>query len=94
MDDALYFSDQHLAVRDMVRTFAREEVAPVASKHDADASFPWANVKKMGELGLLGVPWPESLGGAALDTLSYMIAIHEIAKSAPHTPSRSQRIPR
>ena len=80
MDDALYFSEQHLATREMVRQFARDEVAPTAAKHDADASFPWENVRKMGELGLLGVPWPEELGGAGLDLLSFMIVIHELAK--------------
>jgi butyryl-CoA dehydrogenase len=80
MDDALYFSEQHLAVREMVRQFARDEVAPVAAKFDADASFPWENVRKMGELGLLGVPWAEELGGAGLDTISFMIAIEELAR--------------
>jgi len=80
MDDSLYFSEQHIAVRDMVRGFARDEVAPVAASFDASQEFPWANVKKMGELGLLGIPWPESLGGAGLDLLSYMIVIHEMAK--------------
>ncbi len=80
MDDSLYFSDQHMAVREMVREFAREEVAPVAAKFDASQEFPWANIQKMGELGLLGIPWSEDLGGAGLDTLSYVIAIHEMAK--------------
>ena len=80
MDDSAYFSDQHLAVRDMVRRFAREEVAPVAARLDATQEFPWENVKKMGELGLLGIPWPESLGGAGLDYVSYILAIHEMAK--------------
>jgi alkylation response protein AidB-like acyl-CoA dehydrogenase len=80
MDDSLYFSKQHLEVRDMVREFARTEVAPVAAKYDASAKFPWENIKKMGELGLLGVPWPEDLGGAGLDLLSYMIVILELAK--------------
>jgi alkylation response protein AidB-like acyl-CoA dehydrogenase len=80
MDDSLYFSEQHLTVREMVRSFAQEEVAPVAARHDADATFPWENVKKMADLGLLGVPWPEELGGAGLDLLSYMITIHEMAK--------------
>ena len=64
----------------MVREFARVEVAPVASRLDADAEFPWDNVKKMGELGLLGMPWPESLGGAGLDYISYVTAIYEMAK--------------
>ena len=80
MDDSLYFSEQHLATREMVREFARDEVAPVAAKYDASAKFPWDNIKKMGELGLLGVPWPEELGGAGLDILSYIIVIHELAK--------------
>jgi alkylation response protein AidB-like acyl-CoA dehydrogenase len=80
MDDSLYFSDQHIAVRDMVREFAREEVAPVAAHFDATQEFPWVNIKKMGELGLLGIPWPEELGGAGLDTISYLIVIHEMAK--------------
>jgi alkylation response protein AidB-like acyl-CoA dehydrogenase len=80
MDDGLYFSEQHLQVREMVRQFARDEVAPVAAKHDADATFPWDNIRKMGDLGLLGIPWPEELGGAGLDLLSYMIVIQELAK--------------
>ncbi len=80
MDDSRYFTEQHLAVREMVREFARDEVAPVAAKYDAEAKFPWQNIRRMGELGLLGVPWSEELGGAGLDTIAYMIAIHELAK--------------
>ena len=80
MDDALYFSEQHLAVREMVRQFARDEVAPVAAKFDAESTFPWDNVRKLGELGLMVVPWSEELGGAGLDTISFMIAIQELAK--------------
>ena len=80
MDDSLYFSEQHLATREMVRQFARDEVAPIAAKYDASAKFPWESIRKMGELGLLGVPWPEELGGAGLDILSFMIVIHELGK--------------
>jgi butyryl-CoA dehydrogenase len=80
MDDSLYFSEQHLATRAMVRQFARDEVAPIAAKYDASAKFPWESIRKMGELGLLGVPWPEELGGAGLDILSFMIVIHELGK--------------
>jgi alkylation response protein AidB-like acyl-CoA dehydrogenase len=80
MDDSLYFNEQHLAVREMVRSFAINEVAPIAARADADSTFPWDTIKKMGELGLLGVPWPEELGGAGLDLLSYMIVINELAK--------------
>jgi alkylation response protein AidB-like acyl-CoA dehydrogenase len=80
MDDSLYFGEQHLQVREMVRSFAREEVAPIAAKYDASAKFPWESIRKMSELGLLGIPWSEELGGAGLDLLSYMIVIHELAK--------------
>jgi len=80
MNEFPYFSEQHHSVREMVRDFARTEVAPVASAHDANATFPWETVKRMGELGLLGIPWPEELGGAGMDLTSYIIAIHEMAK--------------
>jgi butyryl-CoA dehydrogenase len=80
MHDYLYFSEQHLAVRETVRVFARDEVAPVAAHYDATAEFPWPTIKRMAELGFLGVPWPEELGGAGLDILSYVMVIHELAK--------------
>ena len=80
MDDALYFTDHHHQVREMVREFARTHVAPVAREIDRTSTFPWENIKRMGELGLLGVPWPEELGGAGMDQLSYYITIHELAK--------------
>jgi alkylation response protein AidB-like acyl-CoA dehydrogenase len=80
MDEALYFGEQHAAVREMVRSFAREEIAPIAARFDARGEFPWETVKRMAELGLLGVPWPEELGGSGLDVLSYVMVIHELAK--------------
>ena len=80
MNDSLYFSEAHLAVREMVRSFARTDVAPVAARFDASQEFPWENVKKMGALGLLGIPWPERLGGAGFDTISFIIAIEELAR--------------
>ncbi|HEX8211074.1 MAG TPA: acyl-CoA dehydrogenase [Longimicrobium sp.] len=75
-----YFDDNHLMIRDMVREFARNEIAPVAGEMDQKSEFPWENVKKMSELGLLGVPWPEELGGAGMDGIAYMITIHELAR--------------
>jgi len=75
-----YFDENHLMIRDMVRDFARNEIAPVAGAMDQESRFPWENVKKMGELGLFGVPWDEELGGAGMDYLSYIITIHELAK--------------
>jgi len=74
-----YLEPHHVATREMVRAFAQEEVAPVAAAHDADQTFPWENVRKMADLGLLGIPWPEALGGAGLDTIAFMIAIEELA---------------
>src|SRR5712692_7237711 len=80
MHDALYFSDHHLQVREMVRDFARNVVKPTARQYDLDSRFPWDNVKQMSELGLFGIPWPEELGGAGMDYLSYIMVIHELAK--------------
>ncbi|HEX2205629.1 MAG TPA: acyl-CoA dehydrogenase [Longimicrobium sp.] len=75
-----YFDESHLMIRDMVRDFAENEIAPVAAELDQSSEFPWENVRKMGELGLLGVPWSEELGGAGMDGIAYMITIHELAK--------------
>src|SRR6266568_7405427 len=80
MHDALYFSDHHLQVREMVRDFAKNVVKPTARQYDLDSRFPWDNVKQMAELGLFGIPWPEELGGSGMDYLSYIIVIHELAK--------------
>jgi alkylation response protein AidB-like acyl-CoA dehydrogenase len=80
MDDALYFTEQHHQVREMVRDFSQSHIAPVAGELDRTSTFPWDNIKAMGELGLLGVPWSEELGGAGMDQLSYYITIHEMAK--------------
>ena len=75
-----YFDENHLMIRDMVRDFARNEIAPVAAELDHTSEFPWENVRKMGELGLFGIPWPEELEGAGMDGIAYMIVIHELAK--------------
>src|SRR5213594_1526313 len=80
MHDSLYFSDDHLQVREMVRDFARNVVKPTARQDDLDSRFPWDNIKRMAELGLLGIPWPGALGGSGMDYLSYIIVIHELAK--------------
>ena len=80
MDLPFYFGEQHLQVRDMVREFARTEVSPVARELDRTSEFLWESVRKMAELGLLGVPWSEELGGAGMDQISYYIVLHELAK--------------
>jgi len=80
MDDLLYFTEQHHQVREMVRDFSRDHIAPVARELDQTSAFLWDNFKAMGELGLLGVPWSEELGGAGMDQISYYVTIHEMAK--------------
>jgi butyryl-CoA dehydrogenase len=80
MDDSLYFTDHHAQVRETVREFAQTHVAPVARELDRTSAFPWENIKRMGELGFLGVPWDESLGGAGMDQISYYLTIYELAK--------------
>src|SRR5688572_877169 len=80
MHDSTYFQEHHLATRAMVRAFAHDEVAPVARRFDESQEFPWENVAKMAKLGLLGIPWSEELGGSGLDTISFIIAIEELAR--------------
>jgi len=72
-------SEQRL-LRDTVRDFARQEVAPVAEELDRTKSFPYELVAKMGELGLMGIPFPERYGGGGADTLSYALAVEEMTR--------------
>src|SRR5256884_6590655 len=80
MHDSLYSSDNHFQVRDMVRDFAQQVVKPSARRYDVESAFPWDDVRRMADLGLFGIPWPEELGGAGMDYLSYIMVIHELAK--------------
>ncbi len=68
------------AVRDMVRDFAEREIRPAAAHYDERAEFPWDLVRRMGPLGLLGMVVPEAYGGAGMDTVSYALAMEEIAR--------------
>ncbi len=80
MDERLFFEDHHFELREHLRDFARGEIAPIARAYDHSAEFPWPTVKKMAELGFLGVPWPEEYGGAGMDYLSYIMTVHELCK--------------
>ena len=75
-------SEDQLAVREMVRDFAETEIRPIAAQIDETHEFPAANVKKMAELGLLGMFVPEEWGGAGMDYVSYVIAIEELSRRA------------
>ncbi|ATX84107.1 MULTISPECIES: acyl-CoA dehydrogenase family protein [Bacillus amyloliquefaciens group] len=72
-------------VREMVRDFAKNEIAPKAHEVDQSAVFPIDTFKKMSELGLLGIPFPEEYGGAGGDTISYAAAVEEIGKACGST---------
>jgi butyryl-CoA dehydrogenase len=74
-------SEDHQAVRQMVREFAESEIRPIAAQIDQSHEFPAENVKKMAELGLLGMFVPEQYGGAGMDYLSYVIAIEELSRA-------------
>jgi alkylation response protein AidB-like acyl-CoA dehydrogenase len=73
-------TDEQRLLRDTVRDFARQEVAPVAEELDRTKAFPYEIVAKLGELGLMGIPFPEAYGGGGADTLSYALAVEELAR--------------
>jgi len=72
--------EEHEALRDTVREFAEREIAPVAAELDRTKSFPYEIVRKLGELGWMGIPFPEEYGGAGADTLAYAVAVEELAR--------------
>jgi alkylation response protein AidB-like acyl-CoA dehydrogenase len=73
-------TDEQRLLRDTVRDFARQEVAPIAEELDRTKAFPYELVKKMGELGLMGIPFPEQYGGGGADTLAYALAVEELTR--------------
>jgi alkylation response protein AidB-like acyl-CoA dehydrogenase len=73
-------SDEHDLLRQTVREFAEERIAPVAEELDREHRFPYEIVSELAELGLMGIPIPEEHGGAGGDTLSYAIAIEELTR--------------
>lgn len=75
------FTEEQLMIRDLARDFAENEIKPIAAHHDETGQFPLATVKKMGELGLMGLQAPAEYGGAGADTISYVLAMIEISKA-------------
>ena len=73
-------SEEQELLRRTVRDFAETRIAPVAEELDRESRFPYELVAEMGELGLMGIPVPEEYGGAGADTISYAIAIEELAR--------------
>jgi alkylation response protein AidB-like acyl-CoA dehydrogenase len=72
--------EEHEALRATVREFAEREIAPVAGELDRTKSFPYEIVAKLGELGWMGIPFPEEYGGSGADTLAYVVAVEELAR--------------
>jgi short-chain 2-methylacyl-CoA dehydrogenase len=73
-------TDEQQSIRRLVRDFAEREVRPVAEELDREKRFPYDIVQKLGDLGLMGIPYPEEYGGGGADTLSYTIAVEELAR--------------
>jgi len=73
-------TDEQRLLRDTVRDFARQEVKPVAEELDREKRFPYEIVEKLGGLGLMGIPFPQEYGGGGADTLSYVLAVEELAR--------------
>src|SRR3989304_2096956 len=83
MSDLAIFvlTDEHKMIQNTARNFAQNEIAPVAAQFDESGEFPHATIKKMGAMGFMGIEVPEQYGGAGMDTLSYVLALEEIAKA-------------
>jgi butyryl-CoA dehydrogenase len=73
-------SKEQEMLRRMYRDFAQNEIKPIAAEIDEEERFPWETVKKMGELGMMGVYFPKEYGGAGADVLSYAMCVEEIGK--------------
>jgi short-chain 2-methylacyl-CoA dehydrogenase len=73
-------SPDHELIRRTVRDFAEQEVAPVAEELDREHRFPYEIVAKLGQLGLMGIPFPEEYGGGGGDSLAYALAVEELTR--------------
>ncbi len=78
--DNLFFNEEHFMLVDMVRDFAKTEIAPIAQDMDNNGKIPKEIISQMADLGLMGIPVPEKYGGAGMDTVAYAAAVMELAK--------------
>jgi butyryl-CoA dehydrogenase len=76
----LKLTDEQELIQATAREFAQSEIRPIAAEIDRDCRFPHETVKKMGELGLMGIAVPERWGGGGADTVAYVVALEEIAR--------------
>jgi len=82
---AYQLTEEQEMIRAMVRDFVREEIMPSAAERDRTCEFPKENLKKMGELGLMGMNVPPEYDGAGVDTVSYSVALQEVAYACAST---------
>lgn len=75
-----FITEEHKMIQQAARDFAQNEIAPIAEHHDETGQFPIDTVRKMGQLGFMGIEVPEEYGGAGMDTLAYSMALTEICK--------------
>jgi alkylation response protein AidB-like acyl-CoA dehydrogenase len=73
------FTEDQLSIQAIARDFAQKRIAPVAAEFDAKGEFPLENIREMGQLGLMGIEVPTDYGGAGMDSISYVLAMIEIA---------------
>ncbi len=73
-------SEEHKMIQSAARDFARNAIGPIAAQFDESGEFPIETIKKMGEMGFMGIEVPEQYGGAGIDTLAYVLALEEICK--------------
>ena len=73
-------SAKHRLLRRSVRSYCEQALGPIAAEMDREARFPWEVVEKMGKLGYFGIQVPQELGGAGMDSVSYIIVIEEISR--------------
>jgi butyryl-CoA dehydrogenase len=78
-------TDEQQLIRDAVREFAEAEVVPIAGEIDRDHRFPYELLPRLAEMNLMGMPYPEKLGGAGADYLSYIIAVEELSRACAST---------
>ena len=82
MSDLAIFplTSEHKMLRDAARDFAQKEIAPIAAEFDESGEFPAKTIRKMGEMGFMGIEVPEEYGGSEMDSLAYVLALEEICK--------------
>src|SRR5213083_3697262 len=74
-------TEEQQMIQAMAREFAETAIRPIAAEIDREGRFPHETVKRMGELGLMGIAIPEDWGGSGADTVAYVLALEEIAKA-------------